>query len=315
MLIEDGCVLEAGPTRRVENLAAARDAREINAAGRVVMSGFVDCLTRFACAPLKSAHLLRTSRIEARGRSLAALLLRHGVTAMDATAGHGLDDSTELKTLRAIRALEGGPWDLAPCFRTEDPRLLERLKRRRYARRVATASRAVAAEARRLGCLVRSHGDATLAIEYGAAACADWEYLNEGHCSALAQSAAVAVARPDSPVRFLIDSGGAVALATGYTPDEPSALSLQAAVGLACRYGGWSPEEAITAATINAAWALGLGRKTGSLEVGKQADLLLLNCSDYREIPYHFGVNQVFLVMKKGMVVYREGSAGTWPKA
>jgi imidazolonepropionase-like amidohydrolase len=60
--------------------------------------------------------------------------------------------------------------------------------------------------------------------------------------------------------------------------------------------------------------ALDFGRRAGSLEPGRQADVLLLNCSDYRDLALHIGVNHVHLTMKLGQVVYREGSAGVWPK-
>jgi imidazolonepropionase len=132
---------------------------------------------------------------------------------------------------------------------------------------------------------------------------------------ALARSTTIATLLPgESAGRALLDRGAAVALATGYGPESPSTLSLQHAMSLACAEMGLTPEEAITAATINAAHSLKLAERIGSLEPGKQADLVLLNCSDYHEIPYHFGVNHVHLTMKLGAVVYREGSAGTWPK-
>jgi imidazolonepropionase len=64
-----------------------------------------------------------------------------------------------------------------------------------------------------------------------------------------------------------------------------------------------TPEEAITAATFNAACALGIQHKVGSLEIGKQADIIILNCPNHQYIPYHFGVNLVKSVIKKGQQV------------
>jgi imidazolonepropionase len=66
------------------------------------------------------------------------------------------------------------------------------------------------------------------------------------------------------------------------------------------------PAEAITAATINAAHALRMADRVGSLEPGKQADLVVLNVSDYRELGYWFGVNLVHTTIKKGVVIYTE---------
>ena len=73
---------------------------------------------------------------------------------------------------------------------------------------------------------------------------------------------------------------------------------------LACRYLRLTPAEAICAATLNAAHASGLGALVGSLEVGKQADLLLLDAPDYRHLGYRFGTNLVQQVVKKGQVVW-----------
>jgi len=72
-----------------------------------------------------------------------------------------------------------------------------------------------------------------------------------------------------------------------------------------------TPEEAICAATFNAACAIGCEQRVGSLETGKSADLIVLNASDYREIPYHFGVNLVRLTVKRGETVYEEGKVGS----
>jgi imidazolonepropionase len=68
-----------------------------------------------------------------------------------------------------------------------------------------------------------------------------------------------------------------------------------------------SPAEAISAATINGAHALGRGHQVGSLDMGKQGDVILLNATDYREIPYYFGVNLVSTTIKRGVVIYQQG--------
>jgi imidazolonepropionase len=78
-------------------------------------------------------------------------------------------------------------------------------------------------------------------------------------------------------------------------------------VALACAHLGMRPAEAICAATFNAACAIGLEREAGSLEVGKPADFIVLNTTDYREIPYHFGVNLVNRTVKRGVTIYQEG--------
>jgi imidazolonepropionase len=81
---------------------------------------------------------------------------------------------------------------------------------------------------------------------------------------------------------------------------------MQMSVALAVARLGLTVEEAISAATINSAYALGCSAFTGSLEVGKQADLLVMNVSDYREIPQQFGINHVAMVFRSGdMVINR----------
>ena len=85
--------------------------------------------------------------------------------------------------------------------------------------------------------------------------------------------------------------------------------SMALMVVLACLELKLSVEEAITAATLNAAHSLGLARRIGSLEEGKQADLQVLEIPEYSHLVYHFGVNHVEAVIKKGIVVYQRAQA------
>jgi imidazolonepropionase len=78
---------------------------------------------------------------------------------------------------------------------------------------------------------------------------------------------------------------------------------MQMALALAVLRLRLTPEEAIAAATINAAYATGCGDSVGSLEVGKQADLLVLDIPDYREVHRQFGINHVAMVIREGKVV------------
>jgi imidazolonepropionase len=110
------------------------------------------------------------------------------------------------------------------------------------------------------------------------------------------------------PARLLIDSGVAVALGSGHSPALPATFSMQPVLSIACSELEMTPEEAISAATINAAHAMNRASISGSLEFGKEADLVVLDVPDYREIPYHLGVNYVAMTMRRGQVVYREGS-------
>ena len=81
-------------------------------------------------------------------------------------------------------------------------------------------------------------------------------------------------------------------------------MSMPMILSLACTQLRMTPAEAITGATINAAYSLGRQNRIGSLEVGKQADLAVFDVEDYREIPYYFGVNTCWLTLKSGSVIH-----------
>ena len=128
------------------------------------------------------------------------------------------------------------------------------------------------------------------------------DHVRDREVAALAKSDAVVTFVPGAnyflgleqypPARKFIDSGVAVALATDYNPGTSPTLSMPMAMSLACTHMKMSPAEAIAAATINGAWALGLADRKGTLEPGKDADLAVFDVRDYREIPYWFGVNR-----------------------
>jgi imidazolonepropionase len=112
---------------------------------------------------------------------------------------------------------------------------------------------------------------------------------------------------PVAPARLLMDAGAAVALASNFNPHHTPTLNMQTVVALGCMQMGMRPGEAISAATINGAHALGRADRIGSLEPGKSADLLLLNLDDYRDMARYFGANLVHATIKQGQIVYREG--------
>jgi imidazolonepropionase len=156
-------------------------------------------------------------------------------------------------------------------------------------------------------------GAAQLAVQLGAASCDHLEHVNRSDIAALGQSNTVATLLPGcdfhlglkqyAPARALIEAGAIVALATDYNPGTSPTLSMPMILSLACTQLRMTPAEAITAATINAAYALRCERQVGSLEPGKSADLGIFDLNDYREIPYYFGVNKCWMTIKKGRVV------------
>ncbi len=106
---------------------------------------------------------------------------------------------------------------------------------------------------------------------------------------------------PDA--RKMINNGNIVALATDFNPGSCPSYSMQMMIALACYKMKMSPEEAITASTINAAYSIGKADTVGSLNIGKKADILIMNISEPAHIPYYFGANLVNKVIKNGEIV------------
>jgi imidazolonepropionase len=106
-------------------------------------------------------------------------------------------------------------------------------------------------------------------------------------------------------IRSAIDEGSAIALTSSYRIIDDSSLNMQFLLHLAVHELGLTPEEAITATTWNPACSLRLSHVTGSLEPGKEADLLLMEVSDYRDLPRRAGHHDVSLVMRKGQIILR----------
>jgi imidazolonepropionase len=105
--------------------------------------------------------------------------------------------------------------------------------------------------------------------------------------------------------RRLIDLGVPVALGTDLNPNCWNE-SMQFTISLACHKMRMTPAESITAATINAAAALGLEKRVGSLEVGKRADIVVMDIGSHAQLPYRFGTNLCSVVVKDGRVVWEK---------
>jgi imidazolonepropionase len=182
-------------------------------------------------------------------------------------------------------------------------------------------SRRILSKGKQHGLVPRVHaeqlsrtGATQLAVELGAASCDHLEHVNSTDIRALAKSQTVATLLPGCdfhlgwkqfpPARKLIEAGAVVALATDYNPGTSPTVSMPMVLSLACTQLRMTPAEAITAATINAAFALRREQRLGSLEAGKQADLAVFEVEDYREIPYYFGMQRCWMTMKSGQIIY-----------
>ena len=101
-------------------------------------------------------------------------------------------------------------------------------------------------------------------------------------------------------------------MASGFGLEQGATYNMQMVITLACAEMDMSPAEAVSAATVNSAHALLCQDQTGTLEPGKNADLVMLNVEDYRDIAHQPGVNHVHMVLKDGATIYQEGEVGVW---
>jgi imidazolonepropionase len=267
-------------------------------------------------------------------------MLEHGTTTFEAKSGYGLDHDTELASLRAIRAGDGIPTWLGahavpPEFDSGDAYLDYALSEvLPEAAEVAEAADVFVergafdtAQARRYleacrdaGLALRVHGDQftemgaiRLAIELGAGSVDHLEATGPDGRRALAASDTVGVllpasalflGRPMPPARELIDAGAAVALATDLNPGSSFCESLPLVCSLACTQLRMTPAEALTACTVNAAHVLGRAGRKGRLGPGYDADLVLLDASDWRYLAYHLGGRIVRAVVVNGSLAW-----------
>lgn len=270
--------------------------------------------------------------------------LEHGTTTMEIKSGYGLDLENELKMLEVIDELRAEqPIELVPTFlgahavppETTRAKYLERLlemlpavaMKARFCDAFCDAAYFPVPETRALLQKAKEHhlglqlhagqfardGGVALGVELGARAIAHLDHVTDAEVAALAASPTAAVLLPGVSLfggtpfplaRRIVDAGIITALATNFNPGSCPSLSMPMMVGLACMQMRMSPAEALNAATINAAYALGL-EGLGSIETGRQADLAILDLPDYRMLPYHFGMNPVRAVIKKGRIVWQ----------
>lgn len=156
-----------------------------------------------------------------------------------------------------------------------------------------------------------SFGGAELAARLKAVSADHLLHISDNGIKRLARSGTIATLlpltafslnEPYAPGRQMIDAGCAVALASDLNPGSCFSCSIPLLFALACIQMKLSPEEALTALTINGAAALGRAKKIGSIDVGKKADMILLKFPSYKFLPYHVGMNLVDTVIKDGVL-------------
>ena len=183
-------------------------------------------------------------------------------------------------------------------------------------------TRRIMVRAQELGFKLRLHADemtalggAELAGELGASSADHLLQVTDAGIQALKAGKVIPVLLPATaftlkksyaPARKLLNQGLPLALATDFNPGSSPVPSMLFVISLACLYMGLTPEEALNAATINAAASLGRADRVGSLAVGKQADLVIFDVDYYSKIPYFIGANVVETVIKEGKIVYKK---------
>jgi len=159
---------------------------------------------------------------------------------------------------------------------------------------------------------LKNTGGAELAAEIGAISAEHLIYISAQGIQQMANKNVIAVLLPATSfflksikpaVRDMINHNVIIALGTDFNPGTAFSPSMLLTIGLACYFYDMHVEEAITAATINAAYAIGLGHKVGSIETGKQADIILFDIPHYEYLVYQFGVHKPTCVIKKGIKI------------
>jgi imidazolonepropionase len=377
--IPDAAVAWEGPTvawtgPSTELPERFRSDRTVDAGGRLVVPGLVDCHTHLAFAGWRADEFARrlqgatyqeiaragggimstvratraatfeqlVARCEAHLREMAAL----GVTTVEAKSGYGLDVDTEVRILEVYRALEErqpvtvvptylGAHVVPPEFQQRRgeyvesmcTRVIPEVARRGLARfcdafledtafGAAEALQYFAAGAHH-GLRPKLHADqltdghgANLAADVGAMSADHLERVSDRGIQRLAEAGVVAVSlpiatlylqQPPMPARRLIEAGVPVAVATDFNPGTAPSCHLPFAMTLACTLQRMTPAEVLKGATIVAARAIGEEREAGSIEVGKQADLALIDAADVNEWLYHLRANACLGTWKRGV--------------
>ncbi|MCI1186873.1 imidazolonepropionase [Hymenobacter sp. DH14] len=373
-----GTIAAVGPMSELDADRITAETQLLDATGRVLMPGLVECHTHLVFGGNRAHEFERKLRGESyldilasgggilstvratRAASEDELLenalhhldgfRRYGVTTVEAKSGYGLDRDTELRLVRVARQAGRqqpvrvvptflGAHVVPPEFKPAGPQayvdfilreVLSELKGEAafvdiFCEEGAfplDVSRYYLEQAHKMGFGLKIHaeqlhdlGGCEMAAALGATSVDHCDYLTPEAAARIAQQTqgqTVAVLLPLVPLflrqakyapgRAFIDNGLPVAVSTDFNPGSCPSKNLWLALSVACLNMGLTPKEAVAAATLNAAWAIGLAADCGSLEPGKRADVLVLDLASVAEIPYWLGENPVRAVVIGGAV-------------
>lgn len=371
---ENGTITSVGEGPVPETLL--KDAEVLDAAGRLVTPGLIDCHTHLVfggwrehelamkrqgvpyleilaqgggiLSTVRATRSATTEDLREKAEGILKEMARLGVTTCEIKSGYGLNTETELKQLRVIRALkESQPVELAATFlgahalpeeykndragyiRLMTEEMLPKIAEEGLAEFcdvfcetgvfTAEESETILRAGQRLGLRAKIHADEIDAIGgsqlAGSIRAVSAEHLiacpDEGIAS-MAQGGTVAVllpatslylGKPYARARDMIDAGVPVAAASDFNPGSCPSFNLQLVMNLACWGYKLTPQEVLTAVTLNAAAAIGRADRTGSLEQGKQADLVIWDTDNLEYLFYRFGQNLAKTVVKAGAVL------------
>ena len=381
----EGRIVWVGPTASLqEEVRLMRGGQEVDADGRVVMPGLVECHAHLAYAGdrsdefqlrvagtsyqevakagggiMSTVHATRTASDEvlrALTRKRLDYFLRFGVTTVEAKSGYGLSQEEEIRLLEVYRDVGAAhSVDVVPTLLAAHTVPVEYLDRPdEYVKMIVKKMIPAAAkhhlakfcdafceqgaftveQCRRVleaglehGLLPKLHADqltymggVEMAAELGAVSVDHLDHVSDAGIAALAAAdgnkrVPVAVLLPGAtfflgeggyaPARRLLEAGARVALSTDLNPGSSPTANLWLMATMGCSQLHMSAEEVIRAITIEAAAALAADDEVGSLEVGKKADILILEETRDAEIPYRYGMNPVWRVYKEGTLVVK----------
>lgn len=357
------------------------DAEVIDAQGKIVMPGLVDCHTHLVHGGTREHELnmrlagrsymdimnagggIHYTTTKTREASFNELynktvqhlneFLRHGVTTVEAKSGYGLDLENEIKQLQVVKKLQEehvvdivstfmGAHAVPKEFKGNEDEFVKIIIEQMIPKVAVLGlaefndvfcekgvftpaqSRLILEAGKAYGLTPKIHADeiepyegAELAAEVGAISAEHLLVASDEGIAAMAKAGTIAVLLPGTAFflrapyargRLMVDSGVPVAISTDFNPGSSPTISLPFIQNLACMNMGMTMEEVLCATTINAAHAIKRADQVGTLEKGKQADVLILDVPNYKQLQYFYGMNHTDTVIKAGNVVVKGGS-------